>query len=277
MKTWHWLLIICAVGVVLRIAIPAHAVFANGVINFTGGPDSYWRAQNAREVLETGNYGFNYDTLLALMGQAAIIVPVLLAVGVIIMVYIIGRRMFGNLQGLIAASFIAVWPGEFFGRSLLACIDHHAFEVFLTTGAALIVILIVTQKRILTWWTLAGVVVIVALFFAYKGIWLVFHLPYFGQPLATNVATGETVPLGSSPNYIPQLDFALAVIGGFILIRRGDGWQRWLIVAWVVVMILATIYQVRFDYYLAVPLAVLAGFVIGRMVDKQSVRKPRKV
>jgi len=271
MKTWHWLLIICAVGVILRVALPAHAVFANGEINFLG-PDSYWQMGNALAVAETGNYGFNYDTLLAVFGQASIIIPVLLAVGVIIMVYFIGRRLFNSRAGLAAAAFIAVWPNEFMARTFLGAVDHHSIEVFITTGAALMFVLLITQKRYLSWWTLAGVAGIVALLLLYKNIWPVFRLPFFDQSAETMVTTVETLPLGSSQNYIPQVDFALAVIAGFILIRRGDCWQKWVVIVWVGVMLVATVYQVRFDYYLAVPLAVLVGFWLARLAKGEEVK-----
>jgi len=270
-KTWHWLLIICAVGVILRVALPAHAVFANGQINFLG-PDSYWHMQNAREVAQSGNYGFNYDSLLAISGNASIIIPVMFAVAVIIMVYFIGRRLFGRLAGLVAAAFLAVWPGEFMGRTFLGAVDHHALESLLTTGAALIFILIITQKRLFTWWTLAGVVGIVALFFTYKNIWSVFLLPFINQSVPTLITTAETLPLGASNDYIIQTDFMLAVIGGIVFLRRAAGWQKWVIGAWTAVMLLATIYQIRFDYYLAVPLAVIVGWWIARMVQNPPLK-----
>lgn len=275
MKTWHWLLIICVVGAVLRIALPAHTVFNNDHVNYFG-PDSYWRMDRAREVIESGNYGFNYDSLLAVFGQAAIIVPVLLAVGVMVMVYFIGRRLFGSRAGLIAAVFIATWPGEFMARSFIACVDHHALEVFLTTGAALIFILIVTQKNILSWWTLGGVGGIVAMFFVYKNIWSTFQLPFFGQPVQTLITTGETLPLGASLNYIPQVDFALTIIAGIYFLRKGAGWIKWLIAAWGVVMLVATIYQVRFDYYLIVPLSLMMGFALVRMFEGKEVKVHEK-
>lgn len=108
------LLIICAVAVVLRIAIPAHAVFSNGVINFLG-PDSYWRMNNARLFSESGHYGFNYDTLLAIMGNASIIIPVILGVVVIVLVYFMAGQ---NKTGLFAAVFSPYGRGNSWrGRS----------------------------------------------------------------------------------------------------------------------------------------------------------------
>lgn len=81
--------------------------------------------------------------------------------------------------------------------------------------------------------------------------------PGYAITLAT---TTETVGALRFSNYWPMLDIVLGSIGIYILWRRGKGWQRYAVVLWVFVMAAATLWQVRFDYYLIVPVAILTGF-----------------
>ncbi|MBE3086667.1 MAG: glycosyltransferase family 39 protein [Bacteroidetes bacterium] len=270
-----WLAIICSVAVLLRIIIPAHAVFSGGVINFLG-PDSYWRMNNARLLTESGHYGLNYDTLLAFMGNASIIIPVIFSVAVILMVYFMTRRLFNEKAGLFAAGFLALWPGEFMARTFLGAVDHHALESLMTTLIACIVFYVITQPRILSWRSLCGIAIVAGVFIAYKSIWPNMLLPVIDQPVEIWHTNSETMPLAQSANYIPQLTFVLACISGFILVKFYKSWRKWILLLWTAGALLLTIYQVRFDYYLVIPVAIMMGYWLDRMAQPKLVLRKVK-
>lgn len=270
-----WLGIIVAAGALIRFVLPAHAVFKNGVVNFLG-PDSYWRMNNAKNITESGDYGLNYDTLLAILGDISIIVPVLFGAAVIVAVYLITRRLFDEKAGLFAAGFLALWPGEFMARTFLGAVDHHALESFITTLIALVFIYIITQPKLISWKTTAGIGIIVLAFMAYRYIWPHLLLPVIDQPLQIQLTNTETMPLAQSPNYIPQLDFVLAGLTGFIVVKFAQGWHKWVLIFWTVVMLFLTIYQVRFDYYLIIPVSVMVGFWLSWLKEKTPVKKVKR-
>jgi dolichyl-diphosphooligosaccharide--protein glycosyltransferase len=59
----------------------------------------------------------------------------------VIPVYFIGKAMFNRWAGVIAAGLIAIFPGEFLGRSILGFTDYHVAEVLFTTTSLLFLIL----------------------------------------------------------------------------------------------------------------------------------------
>lgn len=290
MKTRYWLLGIVLLAVVLRVVLAADNVFDSGFLNFSG-PDSYyhaWQIQQIVEVFPSVPSAVNfwvYDWLIVfaawLMGLGtlsmftieyiAIFVPPVLAGVTVIFVYLIANRLFNRIAALLTAALLAIMPGEYLSRSLLGTIDHHVFEVFISTLAALLVIYLLTMKRTWKFWTLAGclVLTLAAFYFSWFGV---------SQLTSGNVAMSDLIR-GSTTEAIPtvvaisphaMIHVVLAAICGFVLIRWGKGWLRFLVVAWGIVMIVATMYQVRFDYYLIIPTVLMLGYAIDRLFYAQT-------
>jgi len=85
--------------------------------------------------------------------------PAVLGALTVIPVYFIGKALLSRWAGVIAAGLIAIFPGEFLGRSILGFTDYHAAEVLFTTIAMLFLILAVksatqsgmTLKNVESW------------------------------------------------------------------------------------------------------------------------------
>ena len=77
------------------------------------------------------------------------LIPPAMAVAMVPLVFLIGRRMVDWRTGLIAALFIAIVPGQFLQRSLFGYFDHHIAEVLFSTLFCLgyISILVYTKKN----------------------------------------------------------------------------------------------------------------------------------
>ncbi|MCX6009111.1 MAG: oligosaccharyl transferase, archaeosortase A system-associated [Chloroflexi bacterium] len=73
--------------------------------------------------------------------------PAVLGALTVIPVYFIGKALFSRWAGVIAAGLIAIFPGEFLGRSTLGFTDYHVAEVLFTTVAMLFLILAVKAGR----------------------------------------------------------------------------------------------------------------------------------
>lgn len=291
MKGYLQLALIILVAITLRIFIPLNKVFADGFINFVG-PDSYYHAENMKNILLSfpvvaEGTPYLYDLFvvlltclitcghptLAVLERVALFIPPFLASMTILLVFIIGRALYSRTVGLVAALFLAIAPGEFMGRTILGCIDHHAAEVFLTTGAAIFVIFAIIHrpvsiKRICLY---AGISILCLI--AYKDTWVGISILLSRGPAAISTitlsTTTEAVPLIESSNYWPMLDGLLACVGIVAFIRA----KRWWVMSpWLVAMLAATIWQVRFDYYLAVPLSISMGVLFGRYMP-EPVRK----
>jgi len=69
--------------------------------------------------------------------QTLVFVPPLLAVLVIPLAYLIGKRIHSTWCGIIAAAILAVVPGSFFFISYFGVIDHHIAEVLFGTAFCL--------------------------------------------------------------------------------------------------------------------------------------------
>src|SRR4030042_5524685 len=85
--------------------------------------------------------------------------PAVLGALTTIPVYFIGKALFNRWAGVIAAGLVAIFPGEFLGRSLLGFTDYHVAEVLFTTITMLFLILAVksatqsgmTFKHVKSW------------------------------------------------------------------------------------------------------------------------------
>jgi dolichyl-phosphooligosaccharide-protein glycotransferase len=73
--------------------------------------------------------------------------PAVLGALTTIPIYFIGKTLFNRWAGVIAAGLIAIFPGEFLGRSILGFTDYHAAEVLFTTVTMLFLILAVKASR----------------------------------------------------------------------------------------------------------------------------------
>ncbi len=70
-----------------------------------------------------------------------VFIPPILAVLTVIIVFFIGREIFGRWGGILAATMTAIIPGEFLSRTKLGFTDYHVFEVFITSLFILFIIL----------------------------------------------------------------------------------------------------------------------------------------
>jgi len=95
---------------------------------------------------------------LHLVSTIGALVPPILAAGVCLIIYFLGKELSGSKRvGLIAAVLASVLPGEYFFRSLLGFTDQHILEVFLTSLTLLLVV-IGLRKKSLRWAILAGLI-----------------------------------------------------------------------------------------------------------------------
>ena len=170
MKTHYTLLLLAliALSFTLRVVPPYDHVFGSEWIKFTS-IDAYWQMEQVDKLApDPLNATFPMRAELSffhwfLVGTiwviglgsptqhtidtVAVYFPVVLGALTVIPVYFLGKVMFGQLAGVVAASLIAVLPGEWLGRSSLGFTDHHVLEVLLTTTALLFVVLAIRGKR----------------------------------------------------------------------------------------------------------------------------------
>jgi len=71
--------------------------------------------------------------------------PAILAALTVIPVYFIGKALFNHWAGVIAAALVAMFPGEFLGRSILGFTDQHIGEILFSTVAVLFLILAIKE------------------------------------------------------------------------------------------------------------------------------------
>jgi oligosaccharyl transferase (archaeosortase A-associated) len=158
----------------LRIALPYDKVFVGDWIKFTG-VDAYFFMRIADNIVHNFPHFMTFDPYFIYPGGSAITniqfwpflisslawlvglgspsqhtidtvgvyLPAILGALTTIPVYFIGKALFNRWAGVIAAGLVAIFPGEFLGRSILGFADYHVAEVFLTTVAMLFLILAV--------------------------------------------------------------------------------------------------------------------------------------
>ena len=73
--------------------------------------------------------------------------PAVLGALTVIPVYFIGKELFNRWAGVVAASLLAIFPGEFLGRSILGFTDQHVAEVLFTTTTMLFLILAIKAAK----------------------------------------------------------------------------------------------------------------------------------
>ena len=231
------LILICLVTLAIRL-LPWHAVFAQGWVSFLE-VDAYNQMMYAQKIAGmpfwsglhfTLSHNLLWSGAVAALSHVAplevvgAMLPPLLAVGTVVLVYLIGVALWTRTAGLLAALFVSIIPSEFLHRSLVGFADHHAAEVFLM---ALVVFLLVkalksgheTRKLMV-----ASTLTLIALFFylenwagglTFVGIVLLFALPALGWLAVTRqrlapVAAGVILP----------------VVGALALYAPFGGWNR---------------------------------------------------
>jgi oligosaccharyl transferase (archaeosortase A-associated) len=166
------LLIIAAVSLYIRIALPYNSVFTSNIIKFTGA-DAYYYMRLVDNIVynfphltpfdpyyiypdgvKTGTAPDLFAYLIAfaakLLGPGnfslqsidtiSVYIPPVLATLVIIPLYIIGKEVFNRWVGVLAAAIFVIIPVEI-GRSLLGYTDQHIAEVLITTSLMMFLIL----------------------------------------------------------------------------------------------------------------------------------------
>lgn len=159
--------VIVVVAFALRVALPMPIVFGDGYVNYLEG-DAYSRMYYAKQIadmpfvdgfLYAVPRGLLFPWMVAMLGYVFPIelvgawLPPIVAIGVIVVVYLIGKEVFNQVVGLMAAMFVAVIPSEFFHRSLLGYPDHHAMEVLLMALVVWLVVKVIKAGRISTRYT----------------------------------------------------------------------------------------------------------------------------
>lgn len=290
-------LLAIVIGSLIRIVPLIDKIFHNGFIVFSG-PDSYYHMMKVKELLTSSNEislgtcSF-YDIFIAsivwvvslglptieLAEKVAVFISPLLAAGVIIIVYFIGKLLFNRVVGIISAFLIAIIPGEFLGRSFLGVVDHHVAEVLISS--LFVLLFIVTLKR----WTEKKDIklMLMPLCFSIIGFIIFIYLwpgglklSYISQFLTpTKPLTSETMSgLYSSVIF---LHIIITLIITIILVVSEEHKIKYFILVWVIVAILLTIWQIRFDYYLAIPLSILLSYTVmkvyyfTRQISKKAV------
>jgi dolichyl-diphosphooligosaccharide--protein glycosyltransferase len=166
------------VALYLRVALPYDQVFVGDWIKFTG-VDAYFFMRIVDNLVHNFPHLISFDpyirylwgggpgsttffdyllaTIIWLVGLGSpsqhtvdvigVYFPAVLGALTVIPVYFIGKALFSRWAGVIAAGLIAVFPGEFLGRSTLGFTDYHVAEVLFTTVTMLFLILAVKAGR----------------------------------------------------------------------------------------------------------------------------------
>lgn len=102
--------------------------------------------------------------------------PVIGAVGVIVMVYIVASRLFGRWVALISCAFVAIIPSEFLHRSLFGFTDQHVFEVLYTLVFIHLLVIAVesTGKKQMLYFTLSGTAITLYMLNWEGGLFIIF-------------------------------------------------------------------------------------------------------
>ena len=162
------------VALYLRVALPYDKVFVGDWIKFTG-VDAYFFMRIVDNLVHNFPHLNSFDPYLlyptggslqypslfrllsfwhylacrfgfansAHMDMVGVYFPAVFGALTVIPVYFIGKALFNRWAGVIAAGLVAIFPGEFLGRSILGFTDYHVAEVLFTTMTMLFLILAV--------------------------------------------------------------------------------------------------------------------------------------
>lgn len=243
-------------------------------------------------------------TGISFFEHVVVFLPVVIFVITTLIVFVIGKEIAGKAVGIVAVFVFCLLPGEYLNRSMLGSIDHHVVEVFLTTTT--IMFLVLASKK--TKWAPLYLALAVVSALIYSQIWqgYLLFLPVFAvfflvvykrfalvlmafiillgiylywqgyfslQPVQTAQTTTEAVPGWSNLIILSRI-----ILTFVLLFTVGKNNFRLPLVAWSGILAVATFWQIRFDYYLIVPLSLLvgiAGFRLWGFVRAGDVIKKR--
>jgi dolichyl-diphosphooligosaccharide--protein glycosyltransferase len=173
------LLAVCfGAALYLRVALPYDKVFVGDWVKFTG-VDAYFFMRLVDNLVHNFPHLITFDPYFLYPGGSAVSTltfwpylisgitwlsgfgsptqhtvdmvgvyfPAVLGALTTIPVYFIGKALFNRWAGIIAAGLVAIFPGEFLGRSTLGFTDYHVAEVLFTTVTMLFLILAVKAGR----------------------------------------------------------------------------------------------------------------------------------
>ena len=175
---------------------------------------------------------------------------------------------------------MAFIPGEFLERTLLGNIDHHAAEVLVTAAIMAIVVYVITSKskKAIASGIVCLPVAVLVYYYCWPGLGILINSGFFSQSGLTLATTTEAVSITSlnpyqviSLNSYQILHILLGITCLVVLVKSGCGWQRYVITPWLLFAAGVTAYQLRFDYYLVVPLSIVAGYALHHAVSRFSV------
>jgi len=166
------------VALYLRVALPYDQVFVGDWIKFTGvdaysymhqvdnlvhnfphlsSLDPYMRYPHGQPVGGLNLFVYILGGITWLIGLGSptqhtidivgVYFPAIVGALAVIPVYFIGKELFNRWAGVMAAGLIAIFPGEFLGRSILGFADRDALEVLLTVVTMLFLILAIKAAR----------------------------------------------------------------------------------------------------------------------------------
>jgi asparagine N-glycosylation enzyme membrane subunit Stt3 len=159
---------ILGIALILRVVYPFKSVFGFDFVNFletdAWNRMGYAQSMSHMNFFESIGYMAQHNLLfswvVSVFGrvfpieQVGAWLPPVIALGVIVTVYFIGKSVFSRNVGLVGALFVAVIPSEFLHRSLLGFADHHALEVLIISLFILFLIKTVQSGKVLSKWTL---------------------------------------------------------------------------------------------------------------------------
>ncbi len=167
------------VALYLRLSLPYDQVFGTDWTKFTG-VDAYWHMRIIDNLVHNFPHLNSFDPYMLYPGGAgtsstfpffdylvggviwilglgsptqhtvdviAAYFPAILGGLTIIPAFFIGKTLFSPWAGVVAAGLVAIFPGEFLGRSILGFTDHHVAEVFFTTVAMAFLVAAVKSAR----------------------------------------------------------------------------------------------------------------------------------
>ena len=351
-----FMVIVCGIALMIRTVYPFKSVFGYSFTNYLE-TDAWNRMMYAQQMSDMSfgsslvymaQHNLLFSWLISLFGRVLPIelvgawFPPIIGIGVIIVVFFIGKELFDRNIGLISALFVALIPSEFLHRSLLGFTDHHVLEVLLMALVVLFLIKAIKSPAVFDKYSVwagvslilymlnwqAGFYMMVGFLFAlgiailiynhfYRLKWyahsmailipvviaLAFYLPIGGWshlaflfPSAHDSqaaqTTGEIISTVSQPlaqrtisEIMPLLfpygSFNLSVVLSnlhfFTFFFLGGLWLLWkqrankpLLVfsVWTLVMLIITLNERRFLYYLTLNVGILSAFVVFHIAKK---------
>ena len=164
------------ISLIFRIKLPYNSVFTGGWIKFNSS-DAYWHMRLVDNLVHnfphlthfdpyfiypggttySGPHFFNWLVALIIwivglgspsqhmVDVISAYYPAILGALTVIPVYFIGKALFNRWVGVMASFLVAIFPGEFLGRSILGFTDYNVAETLFSTVAVLFLILAIKE------------------------------------------------------------------------------------------------------------------------------------